>query len=65
MGPLDPIRHLDGFVIRREVREDGSVCEPPEWAADDVLTVEEALPLMTMVGGNVEHCAQRHEALCP
>jgi hypothetical protein len=20
---------------------------------------------MTMVGGNVEHCAQRHEALCP
>ncbi len=48
MGPLDPILHLYGFVTRRQVREDGSICEPPEWAADDVLTVEEALPLMTI-----------------
>jgi predicted amidohydrolase YtcJ len=27
---------------------DGEVCEPPDWAIDDLLTVEEALPLMTI-----------------
>jgi predicted amidohydrolase YtcJ len=112
MGPQDPFLHLQGFVTRTEVRDDGSLCEPPEWAADDLLSVEEALPMMTieaayalrrdeeigslkagkladmiiisdnpmevdpetirdiqvwmtMVGGNVEYCAQGHEAMCP
>ena len=109
---IDPFEHLYGFVTRKQVAEDGSICDPPDWAADDVLSVEEVLPmmtieaayaifredelgslktgkladliilshnplevdpdaisgievLMTMVGGKVEHCAQRHEALCP
>ena len=112
IGPEDPFLHLFGFVTRRQRREDGTFCEPPDWAADDLLTVEEALPimtigaayalhredeigslqagkladliilsanpldidheaildiqvLMTMVGGQVAHCAPGHEALCP
>jgi predicted amidohydrolase YtcJ len=94
------------------VKDDGTVCEPPDWAADDLLTVDEALTmmtiesayallredeigslkagkladliilsgnplevapdsimdiqvLMTMVGGQVEHCIQGLEGLCP
>jgi len=48
MGPENPLLHLQGFVTRTEVREDGSICEPPDWAADDLLSVEEALPMMTI-----------------
>ena len=112
LGPQDPFLQLYGFMTRIQVREDGSVCEPPDWAITDLLTVEEALPmmtieaayalrreseigslkagkladlivlsdnplevdheaildiqvLMTMVGGNVEYCAQGHEEICP
>jgi predicted amidohydrolase YtcJ len=107
-----PMLHLQGFVTRRQLQEDGTFCEPANWAADDLLTVDEALPmmtieaayallrqdeigslkagkladliilsenplevnpdaiqdiqvLMTMVGGEVEHCLQEHAALCP
>jgi predicted amidohydrolase YtcJ len=28
--------------------EDGSIFEPQDWAADDLITVEEALPIMTI-----------------
>jgi predicted amidohydrolase YtcJ len=46
---IDPMEHLYGMLTRKEVSEDGvRVCEPPEWAADDRLTVEEALPMMTI-----------------
>jgi predicted amidohydrolase YtcJ len=48
MGDPDPIKHLHGFVTRIQVKDDGSECAPPDWAVDDVLTVEEALPLMTI-----------------
>ncbi len=112
LGPQDPFLQLYGFVTRIQVREDGSACEPPDWAIDDLLRVEEALPmmtieaayavrreseigslkagkladmivlsdnplevdheaileiqvLMTMVGGNVEFCAQDNEIICP
>ena len=112
MGPQDPFLHLHGFVTRKQIRDDGTVCEPPEWAADDLFIVEEALPmmtikaayalhreeeigslkagkladliilsdnpldvnpddirliqvLMTMVGGQVEHCAAGHGDFCP
>ncbi|MGD8457350.1 MAG: amidohydrolase family protein [Anaerolineales bacterium] len=43
-----PMMHLHGFVTRKQLNEDGSICEPPDWSVDDVLTVEEALPLMTI-----------------
>jgi predicted amidohydrolase YtcJ len=55
MGPQDPIRHLYGFVTRKQMREDGTFCEPPDWAADDVLTVEEVLPMMTIEAAYALH----------
>lgn len=55
MGPQDPFLHLHGFVTRKQIREDGTVCEPPEWAADDLFTVEEALPMMTIKAAYALH----------
>ncbi|MEN8243194.1 MAG: amidohydrolase family protein [Chloroflexota bacterium] len=49
IGPY-PLEHLQSFVTRIQYREDGTVCEPPEWAADDLLSVAEALPIMTYGG---------------
>jgi predicted amidohydrolase YtcJ len=46
--PVDPIIDLYGFVTRRSIAEDGSVCEPPDWFAANAITVEEALRIMTM-----------------
>jgi predicted amidohydrolase YtcJ len=60
LGDPVPMVHLHGFVTRRQVgtgtiagdgplqKGDGSVCETPDWAVDDRLTVEEALPIMTI-----------------
>ncbi|NIN63796.1 MAG: amidohydrolase family protein, partial [Anaerolineae bacterium] len=48
LPPLDPINDLYGFVTRRQIAEDGSICEPPDWLAANTITVEEALRLMTM-----------------
>jgi predicted amidohydrolase YtcJ len=55
MGPQDPFLHLHGFVTRKQIREDGTVCEPPDWAADDLFTVEEALPMMTIKAAYALH----------
>ncbi|HUV73445.1 MAG TPA: amidohydrolase family protein, partial [Anaerolineae bacterium] len=46
--PLDPLIDLYGFVTRRDIAEDGSICEPPDWLAANTITVDEALRLMTM-----------------
>lgn len=46
--PLSPILELFGLVTRAEVAEDGSVCIPPDWLASHAITVEEALPFMTI-----------------
>jgi predicted amidohydrolase YtcJ len=48
MPPVDPIIDLWGFVTRRDIAEDGSICEPPDWIAKNTITVDEALRLMTM-----------------
>ena len=48
MGDPNPMRHIHGFLTRKEIQPDGTVCEPPDWAVDDRLTVEEALTLMTI-----------------
>ena len=45
---MDPFTHLFGLVTRRSVTDDGGFCEPPDWAADDVLGVQEALRIMTI-----------------
>ncbi|MCK4801006.1 MAG: amidohydrolase family protein, partial [Anaerolineales bacterium] len=55
MGSQDPFLHLHGFVTRKQIREDGTVCEPPEWAADDLFTIEEALPMMTIKAAYALH----------
>ncbi|MGB3904262.1 MAG: amidohydrolase family protein [Anaerolineae bacterium] len=48
LPPLDPLIDLYGFVTRREIAEDGSICEPSDWLAANAITVEEALRMMTM-----------------
>jgi predicted amidohydrolase YtcJ len=49
VGPISPILELYGLVTRKEIAEDGvTICEPPDWLAATALTVEEALPLMTI-----------------
>jgi predicted amidohydrolase YtcJ len=53
MGAEDPMLSLFGFVTRQQRREDGTFCDPPAWAANDLLTVEEALPMMTIEGAYV------------
>ena len=50
IGESKPLLELHGFVTRIDYREDGTVCQPPDWAADDALTVEEVLPMMTIEG---------------
>lgn len=50
IGQPKPMENVYAFATRREFRDDGSVCEPPEWAIDDVITVEEALRIMTIEG---------------
>ena len=112
-GGRRPIRDLYDFVTRKAISgSDGSVCTPPDWFATQVISVEEALRLMTinaayalfmedevgslkvgkfadliilsdspllvapddlinvevlmtMVGGQVEHCLPGYEAICP
>ncbi len=49
-GDPVPLTQLQAFVTRIQVKEDGTVCEPPDWAADDLLSVEEALRIMTIEG---------------
>jgi predicted amidohydrolase YtcJ len=46
--PLDPMLHLFGFVTRAAFREDGTICEPPDWLAANAVPVETALKLMTI-----------------
>ena len=48
LPPLDPLADLWGFVTRRTITEDGSVCEQPDWFAANAISVEEALRVMTM-----------------
>lgn len=48
--PIDPLIEMDSMVTRQEVLDDGTVCEPPTWLADNALTVDEVLRLMTIGG---------------
>ena len=45
---INPFEHLYGFVTRREVGPDGQVCQPPDWALNDLIPVEQALGYMTI-----------------
>lgn len=46
--PMNPIEHLYNYVTRQEIDKDGTVCHPPDWLADQRITVDEALPMMTI-----------------
>lgn len=45
---LEPLTHLWSLVTRKELRADGSICEPPEWLRAGAVTVEEAIRMMTI-----------------
>jgi len=45
--PVSPVLELYGFVTRYQVLDDReTICAPPDFAADDILPVEVALPMM-------------------
>ncbi len=45
--PISPVLELYGFVTRKQALDDRTtVCDPPDWIADDTLPVEVALPMM-------------------
>jgi predicted amidohydrolase YtcJ len=48
VAPISPLHDLASYVTRADRAEDGSLCEPPEWLADNALTVQEALPMMNV-----------------
>ena len=48
---INPFLHLYSYVTRQQVDEDGTVCFPPAWLAAHAITVEEALPMMTINTG--------------
>lgn len=46
---IDPFEHLHGFATRKEIDKDGNVlCEPPEFALDDLIPPDQALLYMTI-----------------
>ncbi len=47
-NPMNPLQNLWGFVTRKDIDEDGSFCEPPEWVAQHEITVEQGLRLLTI-----------------
>lgn len=47
LPPISPLLELASMVTRAEPVESGGYCEPPDWLADNAITVEEGLQLMT------------------
>ena len=48
---ISPLQHLFSMVTPSEVASDGvTVCDTPSWVAENILSVEEALPMMTVEG---------------
>lgn len=45
---IDPLEHLYGFVTRREVASDGTICQPEPEQANDTITLDRALRSMTI-----------------
>ena len=50
LSEQSPLTGLWGFVTRRQVAEDGSICEPEPYMASQTLPVAQALRLMTWEG---------------
>jgi hypothetical protein len=47
IGPISPLMELHSMVTRTEIAQDGTMCPTPEYLADQVLTVDEGLAMMT------------------
>lgn len=47
---LNPFRGLYGYVTHKEVLQDGTVVEPPEWVSRYEISVARALEIMTIEG---------------
>ena len=47
-GRVRPLDDLYSLVTRNEVGTEGQICEAPEWQKMHTLTVDQALPLMTI-----------------
>jgi predicted amidohydrolase YtcJ len=45
--PISPLMELASMVTKTEPDKSGDFCEPPEWLADNAITAEEGLQLMT------------------
>ncbi|MCZ6539305.1 MAG: amidohydrolase family protein [Chloroflexi bacterium] len=45
-----PVQDLYDWVTRKQVRRDGTICEPPDWLAAEAISVEQALRIMTING---------------
>jgi predicted amidohydrolase YtcJ len=46
--PIDPLLTLYGLVTHKQLREDGSACEPDDWIARHQIGVERALQMLTI-----------------
>jgi predicted amidohydrolase YtcJ len=46
--PISPIIEMYSLVTRKQVDQNGAVCEPPVWLSAHALTVQEVLPMMTI-----------------
>ena len=50
LGLLSPLKNLYSMVTSHQVQRDGTVCELLPWLTAKTLTVEQALPIMTIEG---------------
>ena len=47
-NPMNPLVNLWGFVTRKDIDEEGTICDPQAWAAEPEITVEQGLRLLTI-----------------
>ncbi len=47
---IDPFLHLFGLVTRSQLAENGTICRAEDWITQHVITLEQALRLMTIEG---------------
>ncbi|OIN90966.1 MAG: hypothetical protein AUJ21_07860 [Anaerolineae bacterium CG1_02_58_13] len=45
---MNTFLNLYSYVTRQEVDTEGNICMPPEWLASHAISVDEALPMMTI-----------------
>lgn len=43
-----PLHELYSLTTSKEISKEGGICEPPSWLSDRTITIEEALPMVTI-----------------